>query len=331
MALVRKMSPVEGVLLSLTCKALWARVTLQSTDVLHKVQRCLSLDETMHFLRMLEKDNCRYVICTACLKLHRRMKDETKFVRADWGYSYGLRPCTDELGSLAMKNKSPNCLQIPREIVELLLRRAALGRDFGPSLNILYTSYAWDVWSVTHFRVTFCSDAIILRGRDHHDHLLLKTSYSFEVDLRRPIGEQVKDSSAAACQHKTDDQHKIIAQAIKHPEKFLESENVRTLWTCSHCPTDMLVEVSEIPGEVFSTINISIIRDAGSRGDHRSSIWGSQSYQILGRHSHRTVSFDRNVNYPFGNQALHALWDEGLAKAEEEDADLDPEKTPVIS
>ena len=326
MAMVRKMSPVEGALLSLTCKALWARVTLQSTDILHNLQRCLRLDQTMHFLRMLEKDNCRYVICTACLKIHRRMKEESSFVRVGWGGTYGLRTCSDELGSVAMETNSADCLRIHREVVELLLRRATLGPEYGPSLDILLTSYVWDVWSVTHFKVMFSSAGNILRGRDHDDHLLLKTTYNFEVDLRRPVTEQVKDSSAGACHHDTPEQQKLIAKAVKSPNRSM------ALWTCSQCPTDMLVDISEIPGEVFSTINISVIRDAGSRGDHRLDIWRSQSYQILGRHSHRTSSFDRAANYAFGNRALHGLWDEAgkLGEAEEVDTILDTENTPAV-
>ena len=73
----RDLKPSEAVFLSLTCKSLWAR----AKDSLYRLKRCAPLEDTMHFLQTLEKENNKYVICTGRMHHHYRLKDEqTAFV-----------------------------------------------------------------------------------------------------------------------------------------------------------------------------------------------------------------------------------------------------------
>lgn len=334
MSLVRKKSPVEGVLLSLTCKSVWSQVKLQSTDVLYKLKRCLSLDQTIYFLRMLEKDSSRYIVCTACLRLHTRKKNEDQFVYFG-SITKPIRPCSSEIGVTTMQGKSLNFLRVHREAVELILRAAALGPKYGPSLAILKRSRGWDVFSVTHFKVKFNSVGAIARSRDGVDHLLLKGDYSFEVDLRRPLMDQISDASIGGCQHNPLNQKKSIVRAIEAAQASIRSDPFSALCYCPWCPTDVLYEVTRIPEEVFAKVDISVIRDLGPRGDHRSRIWESQAYEVMcGRLSDRqTGPFDRNANYTFHTESLHDVWEEaeGLAKVDERFSELTNEEALSVS
>ncbi len=323
MSLIRRMSPVEGVLLSLGCRSLWAQVTLQSTDVLRKLNCCLPLDQTMHFLRMLEKDGSRHVICTACLRLH-RWKIESRFVQLG-AISFHVRPCSSELGEILMNMQAGTELHIQRDAVELVLRAASSGPGHGLPLDVLRTSASWEVFGATLFKMHFWSDGLVWRNKDHDDRLLLKTEYNIEVDLRRPLNDQVMASRVGSCQHDAYGQQRFVVTSINKFETDQQSDQSRALRCCPHCPTDMLVQVSKIPGEVFVTIDVSAIRDVGSRGDHRARTWQAQSYDA-GRSSCNVgrEHFDRSAPYPFGQRSLHIVWEEAeeLARITEKMTEL---------
>lgn len=307
MYLAQNMNPVEAVLLNLTCKTLWAQVKLHSGDVLRKLKRSISRDQTLHFLQMLEKDSTRYIVCTVCLSLHYRKKKESILVNIST-YSDSGRRCNGRLGAVIMRHDAPDSLYVHREAVELVLRAAALGPEHGPSLDILKSSRTWDVFSDTHFKVKFRSDGVIWRGKDDDDRLLLKTEYSFEVDLRLPVSEQISASSVQACQHDDHKQLRFVVKAIEHPKSPLKSGKSERFRGCAYCPTDMLVQVARIPDEKFATVEFSVFRDVGPRGDHRSKTWQAQSYTLLGSGGFQTPApFDRTAGYPFGMTKLDML------------------------
>lgn len=131
-------------LLTLTCKTLWIQVTLRSSDVLHKLKRCTPLDETMHFLRLLERDNSRFIRCTVCFRVHYRMRHESKRLANLGLYVAKRRRCSESWAAVHTPGPLGKRLSIYREGLELVLRAYELGPTFGLSLNTLQQWSRWE-------------------------------------------------------------------------------------------------------------------------------------------------------------------------------------------
>ena len=308
MKIIRNINPTEGILLSLTCKTLWARATLQSTDVLYKLKRCSPLDQTTHFLRMLEKDRSRYVACTLCLKLHFRLPDELQKLIQIGLFFNTPRGCSQELGVVKTLGPITSRLQISREALELVLRSGALGADYGLVLGFLRKAFDWEVFSETHLKVHMESAASIVPvpGQDDSDgHLFLKITYSVEVDLRRDVFSQIKAAKIGGCGHVSSSSAEarymkwIIDRAVAAPT----NSDVLAAVQSPCCPTDMFVKASYKPTEVFVRVDVTAFRDLGPRGDHKMEIWRRQVASDLDQ------VYDRSMIYTFGNQPLQLLYE----------------------
>ena len=306
MAIIQSMNPIEGVLLSLTCRKLWAQVTLQK-DVLQDLKRCSPLDETTHFLRMLEKDRHRYVACTACLTLHPRKRDEAKSMGTSVELRKG-RPCSEELGVIRTQGPFTKRLVVYRETVELVLRAGIWGQHLGLPLDCLRRWSEWEAFGAGRLKIRFRSDAAIVpvpvQGGGERAHLFLKTGYVVELDLRRSLAAQIKIAEIGGCRHeaKAESEHmiKAIATARSDPVNRRPADVLR----CPICPTDLMVEVFYKPREMFAAIHVTAIRDLGPRGHHEDAIWARQKTLYPLRND-----FDRRTRYAFGNQMLHLLWE----------------------
>lgn len=101
----------------------------------------------MDFLRLLEKDNPRYVLCTLCLKLHSRLSRELEHqYLVDAKHFQTPRECGESKGSLHVgESLDPKVVQ--RETVELILRAASLGPKFGLSIDAVASNKKCDAYS----------------------------------------------------------------------------------------------------------------------------------------------------------------------------------------
>ena len=199
MALLQHVTPTDGVLLSLTCKSLWAQVTLQSNDVLDKLKRTSSLDEILHFLKLLEKDDSSYTMCTFCFRLHSRSRHEHTTLIQTRESITKRRPCSEQLGVLRLTGPYECRLVIYREAVDLLLRAATLGAEFGLQLDCMRQSFEREVYSTARMDIRFKCNAVTVPvpESEQSPHLFIETAYTVELDLRRSLYAQVKGAEIA--------------------------------------------------------------------------------------------------------------------------------------
>ena len=298
--IIRNMNPAEGILLSLTCKTLWARAILQSTDVLDKLNRCSPLDQNVHFLRMLEKDRSHYVVCTLCLRLHFRHPCEIHLLIQIGPFFEASRPCSKEMGVFKTLG-TVRRLHISREGLELVLRAGVLGSDYGLRLECLQRAMDWEVFAEAHLKVHMESAAKIVKVPGPHDsdrHLFLKTAYTVEMDLRRDVFGQIEAAKIGACGHnrRNGEEASHIKQIIRRAVRAPTHSDAVFTAQFSCCPTDMIVQAIYKPTEVFVKVKLAVYRDLGPRGDHNMEIWRRQSGSDL-----MMTHYDRSMLYPFRN------------------------------
>ena len=305
--LVQNMSPVEGVLLGLTCKSLWAQT--HRKDVFEDLKRCTPLDEMRHFIRMLEKDRCRYVACTACLRLHLRTSDEAMSMGSFVELPNRRRRCHDKLGVVKTNGPFSKRLAVYRETFELVLRVGVPGQHVCLPLKCFRQQNEWEYFGHARIKIHFKSDAAIIPvpvSRDGEGpHLFIKTIYFVDFDLRRALPDQIEGAEIGGCCHNHDAESKFIMDAIETARKDPLTRRPLDVLRCSGCPTDMVVEVFYKAREVFAGVCLTAYRDLGPSGDHQGQIWVRQKALYV-----RNNDFDRGTKYAFGNQKLHLLWED---------------------
>ena len=304
--LLQYTTPTGAVLLSLTCKKLWSQVNLYAEDVLYQARRCAELSETIQFLTLLEKDNRGLILCTACLKLHQRRDVVCYVLRSLNKFFTPGRKCSDALGTVKV-GKLYAGESVTREAVELILRAASLGPRYGLSVKELNLEQSWEAFGIGRISVNLTSEARAVIAAPGIPCLVLKTTQKAEIDLRRPIDNQIESSKIVGCNHETTSERRHIAAALEEVAVFTASqETVESSreYRCAGCPTDMRVLASKHGKEVFARLQVQTWRDLGPRGDHGSQQWQAQSAVW------KSKNFDRTQNgYLFGVQWLGSVYD----------------------
>ena len=308
--LLDQMPPTSAVLLSLTCKTFWSRVRLTKSDILHDVRRRSSLDDTNEFLTLLEKDNPSYVMCTICPTLHdrfnKRITREVTWLTRDSRFATVPRKCAEAAGLLSVGGSEKLYSEIPefvfqRELFELVLRAATNGPQYGLAINELKRALHWEAFSCCRLRVNLDTEAALIH-RDESLYLFLKGTYTVDIDLRRPLQEQVKSSGVRGCTHDLTYVRARIESVLiaVDYERGEDERQLRFVVRCASCPSDIVIDALKPRGEYFAHLNVSTYRDLGPRAVHG----GDQYRRQVGAVKER---FDRN-EYVFGNESLEGMY-----------------------
>ena len=312
--LLNRLTPPEGVLLSLTCKQLWSQVTLRSSDVLHRMKRCSSLDDVKYLLTRIERDNSSLILCSVCLRLHKRLIDEQDaFLNRKEVFHTG-RNCTDssgavELGPIHYRYK------VYREAVESILRAASLGGEFDLHSDALKHSAQWKAWSKCPVSVSWECECLVIESDGDLPNLFVCTKYQTEIDLRRPISEEIQAGEIRGCGHKDLDEKRLMRNLLREAERTHDTEAregrdttepqspLRNYHQCPRCPTDMEASVKKKPGEVFAMLTVTAWRDPGTSGDHMATQWLQQVCY------YSSDDFSRHPAYAYGSEKLKDVYE----------------------
>ena len=142
--------------------------------------------------------------------------------------------------------------------------------------------------------------------------LLLKTAYMTEIDLRRPVRDQVTISDIKVCNHSTAGEQDQMTEALQEVN-FPGRASTATTYSCAACPADMHFYAEKQSGEVFATLVLRTWRDLDPRQRHSLRPWHAQTSSCP------HYSFDRARNgYAFGS-----LWlGDVFKKAEQQECSV---------
>ena len=200
-AILQELKPTHGIILSLTCKQLWRQVVSTPYDALHKARRCSKLSDRIEFLLLLEKDKPGYIICTMCMKLHKRINNESTVLVRDRDTWRRPRHCTSRGLNVGGYR---NHVTIDREAVELILRAASLGPAYGLDSSTLTRKIQYKTCSTSDIslEVSFDTEAMVVgHPLDIGPSLFLRTRYRVDIDLERSLDKQVEATDVKVCEH----------------------------------------------------------------------------------------------------------------------------------
>ena len=303
--LLSHMSPGQGVLLSLTCKYLWAKRHADDSDCLRKLRRETPRPERFKFLMLWEKDLPKYVLCHVCEKFERRRKSEASAIWESFGEK---RDCTTAQGKVHIDCSpltiSPWTIYVHRRTLDLIIRASILGSRYGLPTTNLTQQWAREAYGVNALTIKVDLDARVVRAPDGDSHLFVRTRHLVEFDLHEDFEAQIAASRILPCAHVGSSMKEVATDALRSFKGddglSFESDIVR----CDRCSTDVQVDISRDSHQsVFAATTMTAWRDLGPRGSHRNELWDHQCEMSAKK-------LDRR-RYTFGTESLKAVWSRG--------------------
>lgn len=304
--LLSHLSPGEGVLLSLTCKDLWARRDVGGSGCIRRLRRETPWPERLVFLRLWEKDLPEFMLCYGCGKFEKRPQLKRKVPLEDLFSSNG--GCRQAEGNVSVDYLGET-FHIHRWILELIIRASILGSNFGLPTSIMSRQWSRMAYGVSTLKLNIGLEVRIVQAPSKDNHLFARSRHQVELDLYKDFKDQIKAANIHSCNHSTyrRDPHAVAINALK---SFKETDGLTIeseIFRCEQCPTDMQVDIKRDNNRcVFATMNITAWRDLGPRGLYKNEIWSSQ----MGGARSMFAKFDRN-DYVFGTESLKDVWSTG--------------------
>lgn len=269
---------------------------------LHKARRCASLEDAVELLTLLERDLPKQVMCIICSKLHRRhMRDEAGTLIKDT-YRTG-RACAQANKELSI-SAYPHMLHVEREAVDLALRAALQGPQCGLDITAFTQTRHWNAYSVCKNAVKLDMEALVIRN-----HIFIMTTQTVEVDLRRSLDAQVKQSTIRSCGHTPKADIESATDVLTLLSLNVNDLGAEASYKCRYCPTDAIMEASRLPDEVFASLSLKTYRDLGSRGAHTNREWNHHCES-----EYTKKEFQRDGGeYVFGLEDLCGVYEDAKA------------------
>lgn len=302
--LLRHLSPGEGVLLSLTCKDLWAKRDVGGSGSIRRLRRETPRPERLAFLRLLERDLPEHVLCHVCEKFERRSHiSEARVIKDRFERR---RPCEEAQGTASVDNYDAE-IRIPRRILDLIIRASILGSRFGLPTSSLTQRRSRMAYGVSALTIGIDLEVRVIQAPNEDHHLFACSRHQVELDLHEDFTKQIEAAKIYGCRHAVRDAKvDLVVSALElfKRDDALSSES--EIDSCERCTTDMQVEIKRDSNRsVFATMTINAWRDLGPRGCHSNEIWISQTeWSISGPQINRH-------SYVFGTQSLKDVWSTG--------------------
>lgn len=303
--LLSHLSPGEGVLLSLTCKDLWAKRDVGGSGSIRRLRRENPRPERLVFLRLWERDLPEHVLCHICEKFERRrLVSEARVIKDRFERR---RPCEEAEGTAFVDRYDVN-IYIPRRILDLIVRASILGSSFGLPISSLAQRRSRVAYGVSALTIGIDLEVCVIQAPNEDHHLFACSRHQVELDLHEDFPRQIEAANIRACDHS---HYRRVDTILGALQSFKEADGLSfesEIVSCNYCPTDFQVDVNrENHRSVFATTTITAWRDLGPRGPHSNRIWASQTAGCLD-----SKDFHRSLNaYPFGTECLKDVWSRG--------------------
>lgn len=278
----------DAVLLGLTCKTLYNTMTNftplagtvgNSPRMVQRLNLETPKEERLAFLRSLEREIPRLLVCTFCVRLHPRAHDELEVCKRKYDTGCREQQRSVSLGWISAARE----FKVRREVLDSVLRCAELGPAFGMSVQELQCQKTWKrTGKLRKAQISVQIEARVAYASGGTPHLLTRAQHSFDVDIEEDVKRQYEDFGPHTCVHDHRGSCKLAMTALSDMKECKSTAESSVVWACKKCPTVVRVKASRVSNRhLFPELTVSIWKDLGSRGSHRNRIWLSQSEDPL--------------------------------------------------